>query len=183
MEVSPGLREELTLNILDAINMSRIIDYPVLGRTKRPKLLYENGKTSPQDVKTSSLISDIMQSVIRTCSKTHEHLLRECTMDLEPEVSSYWFVGGLELPRRSTYYTASRDEKSNQTIRYRDLGALHIRSKHPLSVLHQFDEPICNQTNYSESIANPGDHGYQIARRRLTVTAGFWPESDSFDYP
>ena len=184
MDVSQ-VRDVARDHILDAVALS----YGESGLRKRGRLTRSDFEVMPYHlipdvVRCEGLLMDLTNIAIKACARHAPHLI-ESQVDMQPEVQSYWYLREMDLPNKSLKYIVPGNffPHSNTAVQFQDLAVVNIRSRHPLeSVLSQEDEAVVTES-FTPTKRNPAQDGFLFKRRRPTTHAGFWPETDDFDFP
>ena len=173
--------EELKSHICDAINLHFSSEHEkTLGRYRRTDVTKKALRT--EIVKMENITYDLATLVMNYLTSKNPDLLNT-QVDLYPSIKSSWFVGGMELPARNPRYTSWRLKKVNQPVVYNGNAVVNMRNDTPIRPLVDVNDEICQTTTYQESSYHPIRNRYPFRLRRLSATAGFWPQSGDKDFP
>lgn len=183
METNDELKQQLATSLIDAALLNHVNSVKIsMGRYKRNKLEKLPSSLNSVIIAKDNIVYDAAISSIGAGSKFNEELL-DHRLDTNPFVSSFWFVGGLEMPSYKPYFTQQRQESSNMPMQYIDTSIVNLRSTNPLPpVIDSPEVESVQQPTYKVSRQNPGAHGYPVKWTHPSWLSGYWPDSDNHDF-
>jgi small subunit ribosomal protein S30 len=192
--------EAIKSSVLDAVRLhySGQVDKK-LGRARRSAIVPKAYRE--EAIRVEDLIEDISSICVKHLSSECPHLI-DAQYDIQPDVRSWWWVGGLPLPSNHWRYKAIKYKRDfvDQAMQYRDAHTLNIRTKDPLPLPGAFNQRDTKQVvaegENSQSVAHspapaeypdwpyhPTKIGYPLKWNWLTNVPGYWNHADQHDFP
>ncbi|XP_037039129.1 28S ribosomal protein S30, mitochondrial [Bradysia coprophila] len=131
--------------------------------------------------RTLRVVRQIHRTLMNSLAADCPHLL-EVDSDTDPRHEAFWFVGGIDPPKRirnlrlNSWDKANADDPVNRSFQYVGKPLLTLRHEYPLESLMEFDnfsaEDISKVPEYR---LDPATVGYATKHKHATTIPGFWP--------
>ena len=133
--------------------------------------------------KSSGIVKQLNRILVNTMGADNRHLY-EMDADVDPRHEAFWFVGGIEPPKRIKKAKESlkwlrehADDPLDRPFQYIGKPFLALRHQHPLEPFEDID--FSSVTSANEKIPSvtldPRVFGFVTDHRHGTTIPGFWP--------
>lgn len=128
-------------------------------------------------------MKQLNRAIVNALGADHRHLY-EMDVDIDPRHEAFWFVGGIDPPKRIRdirlgvkHLVEYADRPVDRSFQYLGTPYLALRHQHPLEPFEDFD--FSSRSTHNESIPlityDPRTLGFLSEHRHGTTVPGFWP--------
>jgi small subunit ribosomal protein S30 len=186
MTVDPVLKSRVVNGVLDAVGHANLLlNDPDPGRMAYPRMQASVDVMKEFHFGQNSVL-DAINVALKACTPLADHLL-DSQVDINPNIESWWYLGGLELPSSKPKFSSNKYyfPESNTTFQFSDAGVLNIRTKDPLTPSQALNESSIREITYEPSKLSPYKAGYPMKWTRKSSLAGYWynKETETHEFP
>ena len=185
MTVPQEVKSRVVSGILDAVgHANELLNDIDHGRVKLPRK-QATKEIEKEFCRGQNTVLDAINVALKACTPLAEHLLSG-QVDINPDIQSWWYKGGLEYPSTDCKFTVYKAyfTESNTPMQFSDSCVLNIRTSDPLSPSQEWNESSCREVTYEPSKLNPYKAGYPMKFTRNASLAGYWyNQNDPCQFP